>query len=71
MDDLIDVVYSDAQAFQDMGSGFGLVQVILRTSDDNVDLVLDIAFQHFLHTGKSWGAVDQHNVVYRKVGLHR
>ena len=46
MDDLVDVVHGLEQAFQNMGAGQALVQVVLGAAGHHVLLVLDVPVQH-------------------------
>ena len=59
VDDLVDVVQRDDQAFEDMRALLGLRQLVARTADDDLFLVRDVVVQHLLQRQHARRAVHQ------------
>ena len=67
MNDCVQVVYCNAQSFQNMGSFTCLLQIILRPSGNNLFLELDVADKHILHGCGARYTVKQDNVIDAEV----
>ena len=67
--DLVDVVDRDEQALANVQVLLGLVEVILRTTRDDVDLVVDVVAQHLTQGKGPRHAIYQRKVDDAKVSL--
>ncbi|SUD25102.1 Uncharacterised protein [Paenibacillus macerans] len=70
-DNFVNMIQSDAQAFQDMRPGFGFFQVEFRAPANNFDLVLQIMTKDFLQRQKLRLVIDDRNHVDAERALHR
>ena len=59
LDNFVDVVQGNEQAFKNMSALFGLAQFVLGTTRDDVLLVEDVVMQHFLQGKRTGHAIDQ------------
>ena len=59
LDNFVDVIKSDEQAFENMGALFSLAQFILGTARDDVFLMKNVVMQHFLQRKRTRHAIDQ------------
>ena len=63
LDDRIDRVERQKQAFDDVHSIVGLAQAKLRALDDDVEAVIDVVLAHVVETERGGHAIDQHDIV--------
>ena len=60
LDNFVDVIQGDKQAFKNMGALLGLAPVhSLRATRDDVLLVENVVMQHFLQGKRAGHAIDQ------------
>ena len=69
-DDLVEVVERDEQAFEDMGSRLGLVELELGAPDDDLFLEGDVRLEHLRQSERAGHAADQRDVDDPEGGLH-
>ena len=71
LDDLVEVVERDLEAFEDVGPGAGLLQVELGAAADDLAPVVDVVLQDGLERQRLGLAVDQGEHVQVERDLHR
>ena len=59
LDNFVDVIQGDKQAFKNMGALFSLAQFVLGTTRDDVFLMENVVMQHFLQGKRTGHAIDQ------------
>ena len=70
-DDRVEVVERDQQAFEDVGAGLGLAELVLGAANDDVALVVDVVVDQLLEPERARHAVDQGDHVHAERVLHR
>ena len=69
-DDLIKIVDPDFETFKYMRPGFGLIQIVNGTADDNLNAVINIVADQFLHIHHLRPAFYQGQVNHTERALH-
>jgi hypothetical protein len=70
-DDLVDEIECLEQTFDDMGASLRLVESVLRTTGDDLDLVIDVGDERVAKVERARNAIDESHGVDREVGLQR
>ena len=70
-DHFVEMVESDAQAFQNMRAGFRFLQIVFSAAANNFDLVLQIMMQHIAQIEHLRLAVHERQHIDAEIRLHR
>ena len=71
LDDRVQVVQRDAQAFEDVRALAGDAQLVAAAARDDLAAVVDVLLHHALKRQRAWLAVDQREHVHAKRRLQR
>ena len=69
LDHLIDVIESDQQPFDDVGTCFVLRQAEAAASFDHLQLMIDVVMNQFAEVQRPWHRIDEGDLVDREVLL--